>query len=48
MRGWSFDLGLKRLQNSLLERDPSRQLVWKCVSSQGEVENSPKAHAFDE
>ena len=35
-----------RVQNSLLERYPSRQPVQKRVSSQGEVENSPKAHAF--
>jgi len=46
MRGWNSDLGLWRLWNSLVERNPSHQLVLKRVSEQGEVENTPMAHAF--
>jgi len=44
MRGRSSDLGLLRLRNYLLERNPSHQPVRKCVTLPGEVENSPKAH----
>jgi HSP90 family molecular chaperone len=46
MREWSSAQGLKRLRNSLLERNPSHQLVRKRVSEQGEAENSPKAYAL--
>ena len=47
MRRWSSDLGLYRLRNSLPERNASGQPVQKCVTEQGEVENSPMAHVFD-
>jgi len=33
-------------QNFLLERNPSPQLVQKCVSKQAEVDNYLKAHDF--
>jgi len=46
MRGWSFDLGLSRVWNSILERNPSRQLVRKHVSQQVEVANSLKDNVF--
>jgi hypothetical protein len=46
MIGWSFNLGLRNLQNSLFEWNPSRQLVGKHSSLQGEVENSLKANTF--
>jgi hypothetical protein len=46
MRGWSSELGLYRVWNSLLERNPSLQPVQKRVSLQAEVEISPKAHSF--
>ena len=48
MMGWSSDLGLERLRNSLLERNPSCQPVQKRVTLQGAVENSPNTHAFVE